>query len=60
MQTIDNHTDTTAEVCASAIHFVDKTEARHTVIIRLPPDRFRLRLDTGYAVKDDNATVKNT
>jgi hypothetical protein len=41
------------------IHFIDKTDAGDAVLISLAPNSFRLRLDAGYAVKDDNAAVKN-
>ena len=42
---------TAQEVGAGAIHLVDEGEARHLVLVHLPPDRLGLRLHAGHGVR---------
>ena len=54
-----NHADGTVKICPNAIHFVDKTDTWHAVIIRLPPNSFRLGFDTSNGIEDDDTTIQN-
>ncbi len=47
------------EVRAHAVHLVDVAHARHVVLVREPPVRFRLRLHAGHAVEYDNRAVEH-
>src|SRR5581483_1833540 len=58
-QPIHDHIDAALEIGAGAIHFVDKTDARHVVFVGLPPDGFRLRLNTRHTVEHDHAAVQH-
>ncbi len=47
------------EVRAGAVHLVDERDARHLVLVRLPPDRLGLRLYTGDGVEDGDRAVEH-
>ena len=51
--------DGAPEVGADAVHLIDETDARHGVLVGLPPDRLGLRLDAGNGVEDDDAAVQH-
>ena len=44
------------EVGADDVHLVDEDQARHVVLVGLPPDRFRLGLDALLGVEDDDGS----
>ena len=58
-ETVGNHRDAAREICADAIHLVDKADPRHAVFVGLAPHRFRLRLDAGDRIEDRNRAVEN-
>ena len=47
------------EVRAGAVHLVDEGDARHLVLVGLPPDRLGLRLDAGDGVEDGDRAVEH-
>ena len=47
------------KVSTDAVHLVHKDEARHTILGRLAPHRFGLRLDTSHATEHDDGTVQH-
>src|SRR6202030_1225291 len=47
------------EVRAHTVHLVHKANGRHTILIRLAPYRFRLRLHAGYGVEHADRTVQH-
>ena len=47
------------EIGPDDVHLVDEDEARHLVLVGLPPDRFRLGLDALLGVEDDDAAVED-
>jgi len=47
------------EIRADAVHFVDEGDARNFVLGGLPPDGFRLRLDSGDAAKHRHRAVQH-
>ncbi len=48
-----------SKLAPHAVKFIDKTNARHFIIVRIAPVRFRLRFDAGDAVEDDDRAVEN-
>ena len=56
---VDDGLDTIIEVGAGPVHLVQEAHPRHTVLVRLPPDRLGLRLNTSDAVEAGNSTVKD-
>lgn len=54
-----DHVDAVVKVGAGAVHLVDEAHPRHVVLVRLPPHRLRLRLDTRDAVKDCDGAVED-
>src|SRR4051812_4599013 len=57
-EAILDRVDAAPEVGTGAVELVDEAEAWDTIAVRLAPDGFRLRLDTGNAVKDDDSAVE--
>jgi hypothetical protein len=47
------------EVRAGAVHLVDERDARHLVLVRLPPDRLRLWLHARDGVEDCDRAVED-
>src|SRR6204780_1500809 len=47
------------EIRADAVHFVDERNARNAVLVRLAPDRLRLRLHAGNGVKNGYRAVEH-
>ena len=47
------------EVRAGAVHLVDEGDARHLVLVRLPPDRLGLRLHARDGVEDGDGAVED-
>ena len=45
---------------AHAVHLVHEADARHFVLVRLPPDRLRLRLNARDGVEHDHAAIEDT
>ena len=45
------------ELVGQAVKY--KADARHFVLVRLAPDRFRLRLDAGHGIEDRDRPVKD-
>ena len=54
-----DHVHAAEEVGPHPVELVDEAHARHTVFVRLPPDRLRLRLDPGDAVEHRHRTVEH-
>ena len=63
-QTLVDHGQRALKVSARAVHLVDKADARNTPPpvepIGLAPNRLRLRLHAGHAVKDHHAAIQHT
>ena len=59
LQAIDDHLDGALRIRAGAVHLVDEADPRHAVLVGLPPDRLRLRLDAGDGIEHDHATVEH-
>ena len=59
-QAVNDRLETFLEARAHAIEFVDKTNARHIVLVGVAPIRFGLRLDTGNSIEDNDGAVQNT
>ncbi len=57
-QTFFNLFDNAQEISTGAVHLVDKGHARHLVLVCLPPDCFRLRLDTTNGTKNGDCPVE--
>src|SRR5262245_32971912 len=47
------------EVRPDAVHLVHEADARHAVLVRLPPDGLRLRLDAGDRVEHRDRAVED-
>ena len=58
-ETRNNHANAALETRASAIHFIDKTDARDTVLISLAPNRLGLRLHASDAIEDHDAAIEH-
>ena len=54
-----NGADDVIKIRAHAVHFVDKADARHAVLVRLAPHGFRLRLHAGNGVKHADGAVEH-
>jgi hypothetical protein len=54
-----DHVDAHFEIGAGAVELVDEAHPRHFILVRLPPDRFRLRLHAGDAVKHGDRAVEH-
>ena len=52
--------DGAIEVRPHPVHLVHKADARHIVLIRLPPHRLGLRLHARHRIEHHHAAVKNT
>src|SRR6202044_817046 len=59
VEAVLDHLDGALEVGAEAVHLVHEAKARHGVLVRLPPDRLGLRLDTGAGGGDRDRAVKD-
>ena len=51
--------DGVGEVGADDVHLVDEDQARHLVLVGLPPDGFGLGLDAFLGVEDDDGAVEH-
>ncbi len=58
-QAVHNGIDSVVEIGSHAIHFVDETNAWHSVLVGLTPHGFRLRLYTGYCIEYRHSAVQN-
>ncbi len=58
-QSLVNGGDIFIKIRAGAIQFVDKTNARHVVFVRIAPVGFRLRFHARHAVKHHDRAIKN-
>ena len=47
------------EIRAHAIHLVHEANARNAVLVRLPPNRFRLRLHARHGIKHAHRAVQH-
>src|SRR5579862_579155 len=56
-EALANSADDVVEVRAHAVHLVNETNARDTILVGLPPDGFGLRLDAGDGVKNADCAV---
>ena len=54
-----HHLDHAKEVGACTIHLVDKGNAWNTVLVRLSPDRFGLRLDSADGTEERHCAVED-
>src|SRR6185312_3800359 len=54
-----DHVDDAQEVRAGTVHLVDEREARHVVLVHLPPDRLGLRLHAGHRIKQRHGGVEH-
>src|SRR3989449_280292 len=59
VQTRLHHAHTAIEVGALAVHLVDEGDARDLVLVRLPPDRLGLGLDTTDRAEHADRTVQH-
>ena len=58
-QAVLDHVDTATEIGPDPVHLVYETDTRHAVLVRLPPHRFGLRLDSGHGVEHGYGTVED-
>ncbi len=58
-QTLPDLSDHPQEIGAHAIHLIHERQARHTVLVRLAPDRLGLRLHTTHGAKNGAGAVEN-
>ncbi len=58
-EAIDDRLDVGVEVGASAVEFVDETDARHLVPVGLTPHSLGLGLDPGDAVEDGDGPIED-
>src|SRR6516164_1596179 len=58
-KTLANGADDMIKIGAHAVHLVHKTDAGHSVLVRLAPNGFGLRLHTGDGVKHANRAVQH-
>ena len=56
---VDHRLDAALEVRADAVHLVDVGDARDVVLVRLAPDRLRLRLYAGHGVEQRDCTIEH-
>ena len=47
------------EIRADAVHLVDERDARNAILVRLAPDRLRLRLHAGHRVENRHRAVEH-
>ena len=47
------------EIGADAVHLVDERDARHAILVRLTPYRFRLRLHAGNRIEHRNRAIQH-
>ena len=47
------------ELGAHAVHLVDERDARNAILVGLPPDRLRLRLDSAHRAKNRDRAVQH-
>ena len=47
------------EIRADAVHLIDERNARHAILVRLPPYRFRLRLHARHRVEHGDRAVQH-
>ena len=59
VEPLHDHPDAAVKVRADAVELVDKADARHVILVGLPPDRFGLRLDACHAVKNHHPTIQH-
>ena len=59
VQPVDHGLHAPREVGADAVHLVDEGDARHLVLVGLPPDRLRLRLDPGHRAEQGDGPVEH-
>ncbi len=59
IQPVDHHLDATDEVGPDAVHLVDERDARHAVLVGLPPHRLGLRLDAGHGAEQGDGPVEH-
>ena len=58
-QPLVNAFERLGEIGPDHVHLVDEHQPRHAVLVRLPPHRFRLRLDAFLGVEDDHRAVEH-
>ena len=59
LKPLANFLDGVFEVSADDVHLVDEDQPRHGILVGLPPDCFRLRLDAFLGVEHDHAAVQH-
>ncbi len=59
MKAAAHHVENAEEVRADAVHFIDERDLRNAVLVRLMPDRFRLRLDARHRAEHDDRAVQD-
>jgi WD40 repeat protein len=59
LQALADLLDGVLEVGADHIHLVDEDQARHLVLVGLPPDRLRLGLDPLLGVENNDGSVED-
>src|SRR5262249_51520665 len=52
--------DHALELGADAVHLVDERDSRHAILVGLPPDGFRLRLNAADRAEDRHRAVQHT
>src|ERR1700728_1423209 len=58
-KSLAHRADRVVEIGTDAVHLVDERDARHTILVRLPPDRLRLRLHARHRVKHRHRAVQH-
>ena len=51
--------DRMVEIRADAVHLVDERNARHAILVRLAPHRFRLRLHARHRIKHGHRAIQH-
>src|SRR5450759_2819510 len=59
LQAVDNGLYRVVKIGAHAVHLIDEANARNRILVRLPPNRFRLRLHAGHGVEYRHRAVQH-
>ena len=59
VQPIPHHLEDSGKISARPVHLVHETDARHAVLVRLPPDRLRLGLHALHRAKERHGAIED-